>query len=89
MAVSDDERKWLSTAIFAKTNNGFWLAWHPDDFSTICALVPGKDTADWIDSFEPETPESWIEYFQSDGYINQPVGVMNLFIENPETGEWE
>ena len=89
MATNDADRAWLNTATFAKTSNNFWLAWHTDDLSTICALAPGKDAAEWIDSFEPETPASWIEYFEGDGYKTQPVGVMNLFIQNPETGEWE
>jgi hypothetical protein len=101
MACSGDDKlkRWLGVARFAKTSNGYWLAWHEgDDVDRIEFLTPdhpeGKE-CQWLDSFDKnDTIETAINYIESGEFEeddkNYPDGfVFNLFIQNPETGEWE
>jgi hypothetical protein len=38
MADTDENRAWLKTATFAKTDNGYWLAWQGSDPSRAAYL---------------------------------------------------
>jgi hypothetical protein len=94
MAKDDPElKRWLGVATFAKTSNGYWLAWHADDVGSILVLPP-DDAPDqncyWIDNGgKNDTLEAAIEYVESGQFAEDEPMVLNLFIQNPETGEWE
>lgn len=92
-------KQWLNTATFAKTCNGYWLAWHKgDNVDKVAFLTPNHSTDEgcrWLDSFDKnDTIDTAIDYFESGKFEadeeEYPNGfVFNLFIQNPETGEWE
>lgn len=95
MADTDEDRVWLKTASFAKTDNGYWLAWQGADPGRAAYLTPdhpkGKP-ARWLESLgSNDSAETLIAYVES-GEIerDEPDGyVLNMQILNEETGEWE
>ena len=94
MADTDEDRVWLKTATFAKTDNLYWLAWQGADPSRAAFLTPDhpKDQpAEWLESWDADnTVEKLIAYVES-GEIERDVSdgyVLNMFIQDPETGEW-
>jgi hypothetical protein len=89
-----DLNRWLGKAIFAKTSNGYWLAWHDDEQLDLVLVLPPEDNQDkkcyWIESWDKnDTIETAIEYIESGRFAEDGAAVLNLFIQNPETGEWE
>jgi len=100
MAIDDKElKRWLNKATFAKTSNGYWLAWHQsDNLDKVAFLTPNHpddQECRWLESWDKnDTIETAINYFESGKFEadekEHPDGlVLNLFIKNPETGEWE
>lgn len=94
MAADDEERDWLKTATFAKTANNYWLAWQGNDLGRTAFLSPDhpKDQpARWLESWDKDdTVDTLITYVES-GAIERdsPDGlVLNIFIQDPVTGEW-
>lgn len=94
-ATPDDKRKdlqkWLYVATFGKSSNGYWLAWHDDEQNTVLVLPP-KDSPDkechWAESWDNnDTIETAFNYIESGKYAEDEPMVLNLFIEDPETGE--
>ena len=70
--TKDDQvlKRWLCAATFAKTNNGYWLAWHEgDDIDRVAFLTPNHPAGDecrWLDSWDKDdTIDSTINYFES------------------------
>jgi len=94
MAKGDAElKKWLSVAAFAKTSNGYWLAWQGEEPDTVIVLPPPDfkdDKCHWLESWDNDnTIESFIKYVESGEFAEEGGGmVLNLFIEDPETGGW-
>lgn len=93
MAASDEDRQWLATAKFAKTSNGYWLAWRNDDPTRIGYLIPNQppaEPAQWLDACDgTDSFEVWVAYFESGEFETDPPGVLNLQIQDPVTGKWE
>lgn len=94
MAAGDDDLlRWLQRASFAKTSTGHWLAWRADEPDRAVILQPDHpaDTpALSLDDWEPNpTLERWLEYLETGELERNPPGVLNLFIEDPVTGELE
>lgn len=94
MAAGDKELdKWLMTATFAKASTGHYLAWHPDTPDQMAVLPPGHPSDKpcvQIESWEPGSKiEDLIEYVESGEFDRRPPGVLNLFIKDPETGDWK
>lgn len=100
MAKGDKElMRWLDKATFAKTSNGYWLAWHQgENMDRVAFLTPNQpddEACRWLESWNnDDTIETAIEYIESGRFEaderEHPDGfVLNLFIRNPETGEWE
>jgi len=95
MAADDNDRAWLKSAKFAKTDNGYWLAWQGNDPGRAAFLTPDhpkEQPARWLESWDKDdTVETLIAYVES-GEIerDEPDGfMMNLQILNEATGEWE
>lgn len=94
MAAGDKETLlWLLRATFAKASTGHWLAWHQDDQSQVMVLPPdhpaGKQGI-MLESWENDPAiEDFIEHVESGEFDRNPPGELNLFIENPVTGEWK
>lgn len=93
-AGNKEIRDWLMRgAVFAKTANGYWLAWRADDADRVMVLPPNhpKDKSGfWIENWETDfTLESAIEYFESGEFDANPPGELNLFIEDPVAGKWK
>jgi hypothetical protein len=94
-ACEDDDKnlkQWLYRATFAKTSNRYWLAWHNDKPDTVLVLPP-DDNQDkechWVESWDKDdTIETAIEYVESGQFAEDDLSTLNLFIEDPETGEW-
>jgi hypothetical protein len=100
MAKGDKKlSRWLNTATFAKSSNGYWLAWHNDDFLDKVAFLtpdhPDSEPCRWLESWDKDdTIQTTINYFESGEFesdeVEYPGGfVFNRQILNPETGEWE
>lgn len=95
MASGDKEiRDWLMRgAVFVKTSQAHWFAWRANDADRIMVLPlnhPKGEPGLWIDNLGSDfTLESAIEYFDSGEFDADPPGVLNLFIEDPVTGEWK
>ena len=99
MNPSHSEDRWFTAATYAKTNNGYWLAWHQgDNLSRVAFLTPTHPEGEecrWLESWDKDdTIETAVNYIESGEFeqdeIDHPDGfVLNLFIKNPETGEWE
>lgn len=93
MATNDEDRKWLSTATFAKTDNGYWLAWQPGDLSRAALLGPDHPKTEpcrWLESRgKNDTVEGLVEYVASGQLERDGPMELNILIQNPETGEWE
>jgi len=94
MAKGDKElMRWLNKATFAKTSNGYWLAWHQGDNVDRVALLPPEhpegEECKWLESWGNSTIETFIDYVESGEYEEEKNMVLNLQIQNPETGEWE
>jgi glutathione S-transferase len=92
MAAGDKEiMKWLAGCTFAKASTGHWLAWHADDLERVALLLPDHPEAcRWMEYWE-ENPkiEDAIEYVESGAFETESGDVLNLFIQNPDTGKWE
>ena len=92
MNPSRSENRWFGIATYAKTNNGYWLAWH-DDLEKVALLPPDHPEGEeckWFESWDKDnTIETFFEYVESGDYEDEKDMVFNLFIQNPETGEWE
>jgi len=95
-ACSGDDKlkRWLYAAKYAKTSNGYWLAWHDgDNIDRVAFLTPDHpdgEECQWLESWNKEdTIETAIEYFESGQIEEDGPMVLNLFIQNPETGKWE
>jgi hypothetical protein len=57
MAANDEDRTWLKSATFAKTDNGYWLAWQGNDPGRAAFLTPDhpKDQpARWLESWDKD-----------------------------------
>lgn len=69
---------------FAKTSNGYWLAWNPADPACVAVLPPDHpqdQPCHFIESWEDNpTIESMIEYVESGNFEVDPPRVLNLFI---------
>lgn len=93
MARTDEDRHWLAQAQFAKTSNGFWVAWRADDPTHIGFLEPDQPAAkpaQWLDARgDTDTLEKWVAYFESGEYEADPPGELNIFIEDSKTGRVE
>lgn len=102
MAAGDpDNEAWLKDVALQQTQNGYWLAWHKGDHAHVdrVALLtpdhPIDEGCRWLDSFDKNyTIDTAIDYIESGKFEadeeEYPDGfVFNLFIQNPETGEWE
>ena len=94
MAAGDAEiMRWLGAATFAKASTGHWLAWHegePDRMAVLPPNHPDGEPAYWLENWEDgRTIEQAIATVESGEFDRMPESVMNLFIENPETGKWE
>lgn len=86
MAAGDREiSRELAFAKFAKTSNGYWLAWNPDNPSRVAVLPPDHPEGEpcrFIDSWEDNPSiDSTIEYVESGEFETDPPGEFNLFIE--------
>lgn len=92
MAAGDKETlRWLDRATFAKASTGHWLAWHQDDPGQAMVLPPDHP-ADrqgiMLDNWDTDPKiEDFIEYVESGELERNPPGELNLFIEDPVTGE--
>ncbi|PPD44362.1 MAG: hypothetical protein CTY16_12015 [Methylobacter sp.] len=102
MAAGDpDNEAWLKDVALQQTQNGYWLAWHKGDHvhvNRIAFLTPDHPIDEgcrWLDSFDKhDTIDAAIDYIESGKFEadeeEYPDGfVFNLFIQNPEAGEWE
>lgn len=94
MAAGDKElSKWLYNATYAKTANGYWIAWRkdiPDQAVILSPNHPKDQPAPMLDDWDDNPSlEGWIEYVESGEFEREPPEVLNLFIEDPETGEWK
>lgn len=102
MAAGDpDNEAWLKDVALQQPQNGYWLAWHKGDHAHVdrVALLtpdhPIDEGCRWLDSFDKNyTIDTAIDYIESGKFEadeeEYPDGfVFNLFIQNPETGEWE
>lgn len=87
MAADDSDLfKSLSKANFAKTDNQYFLAWHEPDEITV--LSPHKpESCDTLFGFG--SIDEAVTYVESGEYAKDSKRVLNLFILNEETGEWE
>lgn len=86
MAASDREiSRELAFAKFAKTSNGYWLAWNPDNPARVAVLPPDHPKSEpcrVIDSWEDDPSiDSAIEYVESGNFEADPPGELNLFID--------
>ena len=93
MAAGDKElRRWFAFAIFAKTTNGYWVAWRKDEPDRMAVLPPDHPAGEacrWLES-ESDTPiKEGIEYVESGQFEKDGPMVLNLFILNEATGKWE
>lgn len=92
MNPSHSEDRWFTAATYAKTNNGYFVAWH-DDLDRVALLTPYHPKGEeckWLESWDKDnTIETFFKYVESGGYEDEKDMVFNLFIQNPETGEWE
>lgn len=92
MNPSRTMQKWFTVAHYAKTSNGYWVAWH-DDLEKIALLPPDhpeNEECRWLESWDSnDTIESFFEYVESGDCEKSDGMVLNIFIQNPETGVWE
>lgn len=97
MNPSHSDDRWFTAATYAKTNNGYWLAFH-DDLDRIALLPPDHPEGEecrWLESWDKDdTIVTAINYIESGEFEQDekdyPGGfVLNLFIKNIKTGEWE
>jgi hypothetical protein len=92
-------QRWFHDATYAKTSNGYWLAWREgDNLDRVAFLTPNHPDGQecrWLKSWDKDdTIETAINYiesgeFEADEKDHSDGFVLNLFIKNPETGEWE
>lgn len=84
--------RWFTAASYAKTSNGYWLAWQ-GDLDKVALLPPGHPVGEeckWLESWDMgNTIETFFDYVESGEYEEGKDMVLNLQIQNPETGEWE
>lgn len=82
--------KWFNKAKYAKTSNGYWLAWD-DDLNRVALLTPDHPEGEecrWLESWDGNnTIETFFNYVESGEFEAEKDQVLNLFIEDPETGE--
>ncbi|PKD39553.1 hypothetical protein JWZ98_09980 [Methylomonas sp. EFPC1] len=93
MANGDKElSRWLGTATYAKTSNGYWMAWHADATDRFLVLPPEGSTekeCHWIESWEGDySVDMAFDYVESGRFERDEPFVLNLFIKDPVTGEW-
>lgn len=90
MAAKNKEMlKQLQQTKFAKTSNGFWLAWNPAEPETAALLMPDQPEGEYCDWFylaqDNPTFESFIEYVESGEFERDQTEDsnfrLNLFIE--------
>lgn len=85
MAKGDVElKKWLFGATFAKTSNGYWLAWQGEKPDTVLVLPPA-DSPDiechWLESWDKDdTIETAIEYVESVRFAEDEPDGINITI---------
>ena len=90
MATDKEHEKWLFTATFAKTDNGYWLAWKPAADGRIMDVTylkpdhPKGEPPGEIETWDGWTVEELIAYFESGEIEINPPGVLNLFIEGED-----
>lgn len=91
-AGNNETRKWLAFATFAKTANGYWLAWQGGSTDKIAVLPPDHPTGApcrWLESWDNDPIEAAIAYVESGQFEEDGEQVLNLFIQNPKTGKFE
>ena len=92
MNPSFSENRWFTAATYAKTNNGYFVAWD-DDLNRVAVLTPNHPEGEecmWFESWDKnDTIETFFDYIESSRCEDEKDMVFNLFIQNPETGEWE
>ena len=93
MAAGDKEvRRWMSFATFAKTANGYWVAWRKDAPSRMAVLPPDHPNGEpclWLESWDDTPVEEGINYVESGRFEEEEPAELNLRILNEATGKWE
>jgi hypothetical protein len=89
MALNNkDILKTLITAKFAKTSNKYFIAWtEPDEIAVLPPDHPKDKECEWLNG--SESIEEAITFIESGAYAREPVSVINMFILNEKTGQWE
>jgi hypothetical protein len=82
MARTDDDRQWLASAQFAKTSNGYWLAWRADDPMRSALFDPRQPAAKpcvWLTALDGinaiDTLEKLVLYVEAGRYETDRSGV--------------
>lgn len=95
MARDKDHRRAMLFSTYAKTDNGYWLAWKPNADGRITTATylrpehPKGEPANEIETWgEGMTVAELVDYFESGEIESDPPGVLNMFIEDEATGEW-
>lgn len=93
MAAGNPElTRWMNTATFAKASTGHYMAWHSDDAHSVAVLPPGHPEGEeclWIEDWSGDASiDEAIRYVESGEFDSSDTQELNLWIQDPETGEW-
>lgn len=84
---------WLDNVRIQQTSNGYWLAWHDDGkpIDQVAMLEPdhpeGQECKFFSSWDDDNSIQSFVDYFENE-HPEEGDQVLNLFIQDPETGEW-
>ncbi len=88
MARDKEHRRQMLFSTYAKTDNGYWLAWKPNANGRITDVTylrpdhpkgePALEIETWGDGW---TVAELIDYFESGEIDSDPPGVLNLFFD--------
>ncbi len=85
--------KWFDKATFAKASTGHYMAWRADEPSRIAVLPPGHpkgEECEWLEGWSDKDGgiEGATRYVESGQYDEEEPMELNLWIQDPVTGEW-